>query len=133
MVVTDPIADMLTIVRNASSAKKQTADVKASKINEEILKILKSEGYISNYKPIKDNRQGLFRVYLKYLGAKNGPTITGLRRISKPGLRIYVRKEDIPYVLNGLGRGILSTSKGLMTDMQARRVHVGGELICYVW
>ena len=133
MVVTDPIADALTVIRNAYSSNKNTADVKASKIQAEIMRILKENGYIANYKFIKDRRQGLLRVYLKYDEQTNKPVITGLKRISKPGLRIYINKEKIPYVLNGIGTAIISTSKGLMTDRQARKFRVGGEVICYIW
>jgi small subunit ribosomal protein S8 len=133
MVVTDPIADMLTVIRNANSARKQTAEIKASGINEEILKILKDTGYISNFKRMKDNKQGTIKIYMLYEGEKKAPMITGLKRISKPGFRRYVKNEDIPYVLNGIGLAILSTSRGIVTDRQARKEKIGGEVICYVW
>ena len=132
MAVTDPIADMLTIVRNASSSKKDVAEVKGSLLSESVLKILKKEGFISNYKTIKDNKQGILRVYLKYL--KNGtPAILGLKRISKPGLRIYKKADELPKVYSGLGVAIISTSKGLLTDEEARENKVGGEVLCYAW
>lgn len=132
MAVTDPIADMLTIIRNASSSKKDVAEVKGSLLSESVLKILKKEGFISNYKTIKDNKQGILRVYLKYL--KNGtPAILGLKRISKPGLRIYKKADEIPKVYSGLGVAIISTSKGLLTDEEARENKVGGEVLCYAW
>jgi len=133
MVVTDPIADMLTMIRNASFTKKEKVDVKASKIKENLLKMLKREGYITNYKSIKDNKQGILRVYIKHDTQRGLPAITGLQRISKPGLRIYVTREKIPYVLSGLGTAILSTSKGLLTDKEARKMKTGGEILCYVW
>ena len=132
MAVTDPIADMLTIVRNASSSKKDVAEVKGSLLSESVLKILKKEGFISNYKTIKDNKQGILRVYLKYL--KNGtPAILGLKRISKPGLRIYKKADELPKVYSGLGVAIISTSRGLLTDEEARENKVGGEVLCYAW
>ncbi|MFA6142420.1 MAG: 30S ribosomal protein S8 [Candidatus Omnitrophota bacterium] len=132
MAVTDPIADMLTILRNASSSKKEVAEVKNSKLSEEIIKILKVESFIANYKLIKNTNQGILRVYLRY--EKDGtPAITGLRRISKPGLRIYKKADELPKVYGGLGVAIVSTSKGMMTDSQAREKKMGGELICYAW
>lgn len=132
MALTDPIADMLTIIRNASSAKKDVAEVKNSVISESILKILKKESFIANYKLIKDNKQGILRVYLKYL--KNGtPAILGLKRISRPGLRVYKKADSLPKVYGGLGVAILSTSKGLLTDNEARDQKIGGEVICYAW
>lgn len=132
MAVTDPIADMLTIIRNASSSKKNIVEVKNSKITEGIIKILKKEGFISNYKMIKDSKQGLLRIYLKYLKSGNA-AILGIKRISKPGLRIYKKADMIPAVYGGLGIAVISTSKGLMTDNEARESKVGGEIICYVW
>lgn len=132
MSVTDPIADMLTVIRNASRAKKETCDVPASKLGQEILRILKSEGFIKNHKFIEDRKQGILRVYLKY-GEENRSAITGLKRTSKPGLRHYVNKANIPEVLGGLGIAILSTSRGVLTDREAREAQVGGEVLCYVW
>ncbi len=132
MALTDPVADMLTVIRNASLAKKEIVEVKASRLSEEILKTLKECRFISNYKLIKDSRQGVIRVYLKY-GRDSNPAITGLRRISKPSLRIYKSKEELPKVYGGLGIAIISTSKGLMTDEGARHAGLGGEVICYAW
>lgn len=132
MPLTDPIADMLTIIRNASAARKEVVEVKNSKMHEGILKIFKKEGFISNYKLIEDNKQGILRVYLKY-DEERIPAITGIKRISKPSLRIYKNKEDLPLVYGGLGVAIISTSQGLMTDKQAREGGLGGEVICYVW
>lgn len=132
MALTDPIADMLTIIRNASSAKKEAAEVKNSLFVEEIVKILKREGFITNYKLIKDSKQGILRVYLKYFKSGN-PAILGLKRISKPGLRIYKKRDMLPRVLGGLGMAIISTSKGILTDNEARKIKIGGEVICYVW
>lgn len=132
MASTDPVSDMLTILRNASSARKETAEVKNSKLSEEIVKILKKEGFISNYKLIKDNKQGLLRVYLRY--AKVGtPAILGLKRISKPGLRVYKKADALPKVYSGLGIAVISTSQGIMTDNEARQKSVGGEVLCYAW
>ena len=132
MAVTDPIADALTILRNASFAKKQVAELRNSRIVEEILKIFKKESFISNYKIIKDTKQGLLRVYLKY--DKDGtPAILGIKRISKPGLRIYKKSDELPKVYGGLGVAVISTSKGMMTDNEARDGKMGGEIICYTW
>ena len=132
MAVTDPIADMLTMVRNASSAKKEVVEVKNSRLTEEIIKIFKKEKFISNYKVIKNSKQGVLRIYLQYL--KDGkPAILGIKKISKSGLRVYKKAEDVPQVLGGLGTAVISTSKGLLTDVQARGNKVGGEVICYIW
>ena len=132
MAVTDPIADALTILRNASFAKKETAELRNSKLTEEILKILKKESFVSNYKLITDNKQGILRVYLRY--AKDGaPAMIGIKRISKPGLRIYKQADELPKVYGGLGIAVISTSKGLMTDNEAREKKMGGEVICYAW
>lgn len=132
MALTDPIADMLTIIRNASRVKKDVCEAKNSSVSENILKILKKESFIANYKLVKDNKQGILRVYLKYL--KNGtPALLGLKRISRPGLRVYKQADSVPKVYGGLGIAIVSTSKGLMTDTEARDAKLGGEIICYVW
>ncbi len=132
MAVTDSIADMLTIIRNGSFAKKDVVEVKGSKLAAEILNIFKKENFIVNYKLIKDNKQGILRVYLKY--AKDGaPAILGIKRVSKPGLRIYKPSDELPKVYGGLGLAVISTSKGLMTDNQAREQKVGGEVLCYIW
>ncbi len=132
MVMTDPIADFLTRIRNACMAHYERVDVPSSKMKLSIAKLLKEEGYIKNYKLVKDKRQGTLRVYLRY-DDKNVPIIGGLERISKPSCRIYVRHDKIPYVLNGYGTAILSTSKGLLTDREARKQKIGGELLCKVW
>ncbi|MBR3133878.1 MAG: 30S ribosomal protein S8 [Clostridia bacterium] len=132
MNITDPIADMLTRIRNANSAKHATVDVPSSKMKLAIAQILVDEGYIKSFEKIEDNKQGVIRVTLKY--DENGKrVISGLKRISKPGLRIYANKEEIPQVLNGLGIAIVSTSKGIMTDKKARKENVGGEVLAYVW
>lgn len=132
MALTDPIADMLTVIRNASSAKKETAEVRNSVVSENIVKILKREGFVANYKLIKDNKQGILRIYLKYL--KNGtPAILGLKRISKPGLRVYKKADELPKVYGGLGVAIVSSSQGLLSDSEAREKKTGGEILCYAW
>ena len=132
MALTDPIADMLTILRNASSIRKATVEAKNSVLSENIVKLLKREGFIANYKLMKDDKQGILRIYLKYL--KNGtPAILGLKRISRPGLRVYKQADELPKVYSGLGVAIISTSKGLLTDAEARDSKIGGEIICYAW
>lgn len=133
MPVTDLIADMLTVIRNGSRAKKEKVDVKNSKLGQRILEIFKREGYIKNYKIIEDKRQGMIRVYLKYNETDKSPCITEIRRVSKPGLRICVKKEKMPKVLSGFGLAIVSTSKGVMTDKEARKEKIGGEVICHIW
>lgn len=133
MVMTDPLADMLTRIRNANKAKHEKVDVPTSNLKAQIARILKEEGYIKNYKLIKDGRQGILRIYLKYEGDRKNPVINGLKTISRPGLKCYVKKEKIPQVLRGLGTAILSTSKGVLTDKEARKLNVGGELLCEVW
>jgi len=130
--MTDPIGDMLTMIRNACSAKHGKVDIPASNLKREIVRILMEEGFIKNYAYIEDNRQGILRLYLKY-GPKGESIIKGLRRISRPGRRRYVKKDEIPRVLNGLGIAIISTSKGVFPDRDARRIGVGGEVLCYVW
>jgi len=132
MTLTDPIANMLTSVRNAGKAHKETVDVPASKICETIVKMLKKEGYIENLRRIEDNKQGTLRIYLKY-DQHEKFVISELKKISKPGLRVYVESDRIPRVLNGLGSAIISTSKGLLTDVQAREQKVGGEVLLFVW
>jgi small subunit ribosomal protein S8 len=132
MPVTDPLADMLTRIRNANMAKHSKVDVPASKMKISVAKILKAEGYIKNYKLIKDRKHGILRIYLKY-DEFNEAVITSLKRMSKPGRRLYVKKEDIPRVLNGMGISVLSTSKGVLADRQARKLNVGGELLCSIW
>jgi small subunit ribosomal protein S8 len=132
MSITDPIADMLTIVRNGSRAKKEKVDVKNSRLSREILNIFKKEGYIKNFKTIDDKKQGVIRIYLKYEEDK-APLITQIKRISKPGLRIYANKENVPRVLNGLGTAVISTSRGVLTGKEAKKEKVGGEVVCYIW
>jgi small subunit ribosomal protein S8 len=131
MQITDPIADMLTRIRNAGSAKHATVDIPASNMKKAIAEILLEEGYIKNYQIINDGLQGIIRVTLKYNG--NEKAITGLRRVSKPGLRVYAGADELPRVLRGLGIAIISTSKGIMTDKKARAAHVGGEVLAFVW
>ena len=132
MQVTDVVADMLTRIRNANSAKHETVDVPASNLKKAIAQILLDEGYIKAFELIKDNKQGIIRITLKY-GAGKTRIIQGLRRVSKPGLKIYAASADIPKVRNGLGIAIISTSKGIMTDKKARSEHVGGEVLAFVW
>jgi len=132
MAMSDPIADMLTRIRNAGKAKFKSVDIPGARMKTEIAKVLKSEGYIRNYKFVSDNKQGMLRVYLKY-GPDQTHSIFGLERISKPSRRVYVKGNKIEPVLNGLGVVILSTSKGIMTDKSARRKNIGGELLCHVW
>ena len=132
MQITDPIADMLTRIRNAGSAKHETVDVPASKMKKAIAQILLDEGYIRSFQLIDDGTQGIIRITLKYLPGKE-KAIQGLRRVSKPGLRVYAGAEELPQVLRGLGIAIISTSKGIMTDKKARAQHVGGEVLAFVW
>ncbi len=132
MQITDSIADMLTRIRNANSAKHDTVQVPASNIKKSIAQILVDEGYVKSYKVIEDGKQGVIEIALKY-GPNKSQVITGLRRVSKPGLRIYSNCEDMPKVQNGLGIVILSTSKGIMTDKDARKANVGGEVLAYIW
>ena len=132
MHITDPVADMLTRIRNASSAKHETVDVPASNLKNAIAEILLEEGYIKSYSVVDNGNQGMIHITLKYL-AKKQPVISGLRRISKPGLRIYAGCEELPRVLKGLGIAIVSTSKGVMTDKKARELHIGGEVLAFVW
>ncbi|MDZ7671417.1 MAG: 30S ribosomal protein S8 [Halanaerobiales bacterium] len=132
MNITDPIADMLTRVRNANSVNKDVVDIPASNLKINIAKTLKDEGFIKEYKIIDNYPQNKVRVYLKY-GKDNEKVITGIKRISKPGLRVYVNKDEIPRVLGGLGIAVISTSRGVVTDKEARKEGVGGEVLCYVW
>lgn len=131
MLGTDPISNFLTLIRNACRAKKDKVDVPAFKMNVQILNILKREGYIADFKPLDTSNIKLMRVYLKYVGTRSA--IKNLKRISKPGLRVYSPKKRIPSVLRGLGIAIISTSKGIITDKEARELNVGGEVLCYVW
>ena len=132
MQITDPIADMLTRIRNANNAKHDTVDVPASNMKKSIAQILLDEGYIKNFQLIDDGTQGGIRITLKY-GAGKEKVISGLRRVSKPGLRVYAGADELPKVLRGLGIAIVSTSKGIMTDKKAREAHVGGEVLAFVW
>lgn len=133
MQITDPIADMLTRIRNASNAKHDTVDVPASNMKKAIAQILLDEGYIKNFQTINDGTQGVIRITLKYVQPGKEKVITGLRRVSKPGLRVYAGADELPRVLRGLGIAIVSTSKGVMTDKKARQAHVGGEVLAFVW
>ena len=132
MQITDPIADMLTRIRNANNSKHQTVDIPASKMKMAIAKILLDEGYVKNVEFIADETQGIIRVTLKYAENKQ-KVLSGLKRVSKPGLRVYAGADELPYVLRGLGTAIISTSKGVMTDKKARAEHVGGEVLAFVW
>ena len=132
MSVSDPVADFLTCIRNAIQAKHRKVDVPSSKMKSELAKVLLRERFINNFKVIEDTKQGVLRIYLKYAGEDNS-VITGIRRISTPGRRVYVRKDGIPRVMGGLGTSIVSTSRGMMTDREAREAGLGGELVCQVW
>ena len=132
MQITDPVADMLTRIRNANSAKHDTVDVPASKLKKAIAQILLDEGYIKSYTVEDNGNQGIIHITLKYMGKKE-QVISGLRRVSKPGLRVYAGAEEMPRVLRGLGIAIVSTSQGVMTDKKARKLHIGGEVLAFVW
>ena len=132
MQITDPVADMLTRIRNANTAKHESVDVPASNLKKAIAKILLDEGYIKSYEVVEDGTQGVIRIQLKYLAGKE-KVISGLRRVSKPGLRVYAGADELPRVLKGFGIAIISTSKGVMTDKAARANHVGGEVLAFVW
>jgi small subunit ribosomal protein S8 len=131
MSLSDPIANMLTIIRNGARAKKEKVDIPHGKVLTAIAELMKQEGYIDNYRVIKDTKQGVLRVYLKYINKKS--VIINLKRVSRPGLRIYAHSKKIPRVLRGKGTAILTTSKGLMTDTQAMESKIGGEVLCYIW
>ena len=131
MNITDPIADMLTRIRNANAQRHDTVDVPASKLKKAIAEILFEEGYIKSFEEIEDNSQGIIRITLKYVDKQR--VITGLKRISKPGLRVYAAKDELPKVLGGLGIALISTSKGIMTDKKARQEGIGGEVLAYIW
>ena len=132
MTMTDPIADMLTRIRNANTVGHDTVDVPATKMKKSIAEILADEGYIKGFDVIDDNKQGTIRIEMKY-GAGKERVISGIKKISKPGLKVYAKAEDVPKVLGGLGVAIISTSKGVISDKEARKLGVGGEVICYVW
>jgi len=131
MSMSDPIANMLTNIRNAMQAKQETVDIPASKMIGRILEIFKQDGYVEDFRLLKNNAQGTYKVYLKYVNKKAG--IIGVERVSRSGLRIYNRGKEIPRVLNGLGTAVVSTSKGVITDREARKLNVGGEIICRIW
>ena len=131
MSLNDPISNLLTHIRNAAQVRLETIDVPASKLSGKILEIFKTDGYIEDYRPMKTNTQGSFKVYLKYQNKKS--VIIGIKRISRPGIRIYAQSDAIPKVLNGLGTAVLSSSKGVITDREARKLKVGGEVLCYIW
>ena len=131
MVMTDPIADLLTRIRNANQMKHEVVEMPASRIKLQILEVLKREGYVNDVEYIEDSKQCVLRVYLKYV--KNERVIKGLKRISKPGLRVYAKSEELPKVLNGLGIAVISTSEGILTDREARQKQIGGEVLAYVW
>ena len=130
--MTDPIADMLTRIRNANMVRHSSVDIPASKLKRSMAQIMKEEGFIKDYEYLEDNKQGIVRIYLKY-GPDSRRAITGLKRISKPGLRVYANKDELPRVLGGLGVAIISTSKGVMSDREAREAGCGGGGICYIW
>lgn len=132
MTMSDPIADMLTRVRNANMVRHEKIELPASNIKKQIAEILKNEGFIKNVEFVEDDKQGVLRLYLKY-GQNNERVITGLKRISKPGLRVYAKADEVPKVLNGLGIALVSTSEGIVTDREARKRNVGGEVLAYVW
>ena len=131
MAVSDPIADALTVIRNAQQARKETVEFPASKLLERLVTIFKADGYVEDFRCLKDEKQGKLKVYLKY--ESNKPAIMGIKRISRPGLRIYKDNKSLPRVLNGLGTAVLSTSKGIITDREARKLKIGGEVVCYIW
>lgn len=132
MSLTDPISNLLCSIRNAASVKKETVDVPASKMGQRILEIFKGDGYIEDFRLLKNNAQGTFKVYLKYVENKK-PAIIGLRRVSRPGRRRYVGHKEVPRVLNGLGTAVISSSKGVVSDREARKLKTGGEVLCFVW
>jgi small subunit ribosomal protein S8 len=131
MVMTDPIADMLTRIRNANQMRHEVVEMPASRIKLLMLEVLKREGYINDVEYVEDSKQGILRVYLKY--SKNERVIKGLKRISKPGLRVYAKSEELPRVLNGLGIAVISTSEGIVTDREARQKQIGGEVLAFIW
>ena len=132
MSLSDPIANLLTNIRNAAHARKETVDIPASKLGQKILEIFKSDGYLEDFRLIKDNKQGILKVYLKYTKDRKS-AIVGLKRVSKPGLRVYAKNDNLPRVISGLGTAVVSTSKGIMNDREARKSNIGGEVLCYIW
>ncbi|MFZ5800142.1 MAG: 30S ribosomal protein S8 [Candidatus Omnitrophota bacterium] len=131
MSMSDPISNMLNMIRNAGKRRLPSVDVPASKLNQSILQVFKDGGYVENFRFIEDRRQGVLRIYLKYINRE--PAITGLKRVSRPGSRVYARGEKIPSVLNGIGTAVISTSKGVITDKQAREMKIGGEVLLFIW
>ncbi len=131
MSLSDPIGNLLTVIRNGMRAQKETVDIPASKLNGKILEIFKTDGYVDDFQVMKNNVQGSFKVYLKYQNKK--PAIMGLKRISRPGLRIYKKNDELPRVLNGMGTAVISTSRGVVSDREARKLKLGGEVLCYIW
>ncbi len=132
MSLTDPISNLLVSIRNALHARKETVDIPASRLGQKILEIFKADGYIEDFRLLKDDKQGMFKVYLKY-SLNRKPSVIGLKRISKPGLRVYCTSDRVPRVINGLGTAVITTSRGVMNDREARKNGVGGEVICYIW
>ncbi|WP_085520758.1 30S ribosomal protein S8 [Tuberibacillus sp. Marseille-P3662] len=132
MVMTDPIADMLTRIRNANNVRHERLEVPGSRLKQQVAEILKREGFIKDVEYVEDNKQGVLRIFLKY-GANEQRVITGLKRISKPGLRVYAKADEVPRVLGGLGIAVVSTSRGIVTDKEARQNNIGGEVLAYVW
>lgn len=132
MSVSDPISNLLTQIRNSIHARKESVDIPASKLSQRILEIFKQDGYIEDFRWLKDSKQGILKVYFKYLKNKKS-AINGIKRVSRPGLKIYVKNDRIPRVINGLGTAVVSTSKGVMTDRDARKQNIGGEILCFVW
>ncbi len=131
MSLSDPIGNLLTVIRNGMRAQKETVDIPASKLNGRILEIFKTDGYVDDFQAMKNNVQGSFKVYLRYQNKK--PAIMGLKRISRPGLRIYKKNDELPRVLNGMGTAVISTSMGVVSDREARKLKLGGEVLCYIW
>lgn len=131
MSLSDPIGNLLTVIRNGMRAQKETVDIPASKLNGRILEIFKTDGYVDDFQAMKNNVQGSFKVYLRYQNKK--PAIMGLKRISRPGLRIYKKNDELPRVLNGMGTAVISTSRGVVSDREARKLKLGGEVLCYIW
>ena len=132
MSMTDPISNLLTNIRNAAHVKRESVDIPASRLGEKILEIFKTDGYIEDFRLLKDNKQGILKVYLKYEKDKRS-VILGIKRVSRPGLRVYAKQTKIPRVISGLGTAVISTSRGIMTDKEARKNKVGGEVLCYIW
>ena len=131
MSMTDPISNLLTNIRNAAHTNKETVDIPASKLGEKILEIFKADGYIEDFRLLKDNKQGILKIYLRYDNKQS--VIIGLKRVSRPGLRVYARQGKVPRVISGMGTAVISTSRGVITDKEARKNKIGGEVLCYIW